>query len=53
MASTPTPQKKTGMVAVMEFFGMKAGQFRSEWAALSAAEKEQLKNGIENGTLTY
>jgi hypothetical protein len=41
------------MTAVMKFFGMKPQQFRTEWTALSAPEKEQLKNGVESGTLTY
>lgn len=45
--------KKTGMVAVMHYFGMKVAEFRKEWADLSAESKKQLTEGIENGTLTY
>ena len=41
------------MVDVMKFFDIKAGQFRLEWAELSQQDKDELKSGIDNGTLTY
>lgn len=41
------------MVDVMKFFGMKAPQFRLEWAKLTPEDKENLKDGVANGTLTY
>lgn len=31
----------------------KMAKFRAEWAELSDESKEQLKTGVENGTLTY
>lgn len=41
------------MVDVMKFFDMKPAEFRGEWAALSATDKEQFKAGIGDGSLTY
>lgn len=41
------------MVDVMKFFRMKPQEFRKDWAELSPQDKEDLKSGIENGTLTY
>lgn len=41
------------MTEVMRFFGMKAGEFRAEWAKLTDTDKAQLKEGVTNGTLTY
>lgn len=42
------------MVEVMRFFDYKnAAQFRKDWAELHGDDKEQLKNGIGDGTLTY
>lgn len=41
------------MVDVMKFFGMKPAEFRSQWQELSPKDKEDLKKGIGNGTLTY
>lgn len=41
------------MKAVMEFFGMKIGEFRKEWAELTDQDKEHLKTGVADGTLTY
>lgn len=38
---------------VMAFFDIKAAQFMKEWKELSAEAKEQLKEGIGNGTFTY
>jgi hypothetical protein len=41
------------MVEVMKYFGMKAGDFRTEWSKLTVQDKAQLTAGIKNGTLTY
>lgn len=40
---------------VREFFGMTVGQFRDEWTkqGLTEEDKEQIKAGIGNGTMTY
>jgi hypothetical protein len=43
--------------AVADFFGRKPGQtlkdWSEEWKLLSETDKEQIKEGIGNGTLTY
>jgi len=43
--------------AVADYFGRKTGQtlkdWTEEWKALSDEAKEQIKEGIGNGTLTY
>lgn len=36
-----------------EFFGMPAGDFVREWKLLSQKDKDDIKKGIEDGTLTY
>lgn len=41
------------MIKVMKFFEMNAAQFRTQWLQLIENDREQLKSGIENGTLTY
>ena len=41
------------MVEVMKYFGMKAGEFRAEWAKLTTEDKAQLTKGIKDGSLTY
>lgn len=41
------------MVEVMKYFGMKVTEFRAEWARLTDRDKEQLKRGVADGTLTY
>lgn len=45
---------ETTMNDVRKFFGYeKLGEFRNDWQLLSAVDKEQLKAGIGNGSLTY
>jgi hypothetical protein len=43
--------------AIKEFFGLRPGDtlksFTAEWASLSDQDKEQIREGIGNGTLTY
>lgn len=50
----------TGMLAVMRYFGMKPAEFKTQWAAMTDTDKEQLKNGVgtwdgekASGSLTY
>lgn len=38
---------------IMQFFEMDSATFMKEWRGLSAQDKEQIKSGIENGSLTY
>lgn len=39
--------------AIMAFFGMTASEMVKEWKRLSEADKEQIKSGIQDGTLSY
>lgn len=42
------------MVPVMKFFGYSsAGAFKNDWMKLTEQDREQLKEGVKNGTLTY
>lgn len=41
------------MVKVMQYFGMKAAEFRAQWTLLSEQDKADLTNGVKDGTLTY
>lgn len=47
------------MLKVFNFFsdnktnGYTLTQFRKDWEQLSDQDKEDLKTGVENGTLTY
>ena len=36
-----------------DFFGMSAAEFVRDWKLLPQKDKDQLKKGIEDGTLTY
>lgn len=38
---------------IMAFFGMSPREMTKEWKALSDKDKEQIKSGLENGSLTY
>lgn len=44
---------------IREFFGMTTAQFRAEWVrkeedgGLTALDREQIKQGIGDGSLTY
>ena len=40
---------------VREFFGMTVGQFRDEWTKqrLTDQDKQEIREGIGNGTMTY
>lgn len=38
---------------IRDFFGMSSADFAREYKALSTEDKEQIKAGIANGTLTY
>lgn len=39
--------------AVAEFFGGPLSQFSQEWRELDETSREQIKNGIGDGTYTY
>ena len=41
------------MKEVLAFFGIKIGEFRTEWAQLTPKDKEELIQGVKDGTLTY
>ncbi len=45
------------MKTVKDFFGMLPGQtlkdFTAEWQALTDTDKDQIKSGLGDGTLTY
>jgi hypothetical protein len=51
------PKRRSATVLLREYFGYREGdglaQFAAELKALSEDEKEQLAEGIHNGTLTY
>lgn len=48
------PEKKsTPMSEVMRYFGMKVGEFRDEWAKLTEKDRDELKRGVTDGSLTY
>lgn len=38
---------------VMAFFGMTAQEFTKEWRKMSQQDKEELRRGIGDGSLTY
>lgn len=38
---------------VVDYFGMKLSEFKKEWEKMTETDKEQLKKGIGDGTLTY
>lgn len=57
MTSTVTsPTAQATLKQVTDYFrlpGQTLKGFTEEWKALSEKDKEDLKNGIGNGTLTY
>lgn len=58
---TSTNKPASGMASVAKFFGMKLTDFRNQWSPsedytgprLTERDKEQLREGIANGSLTY
>lgn len=38
---------------LMSFFGMTVQQFTREWKMLTPEDKEQIKSGLANNSLTY
>lgn len=38
---------------IMAFFGMAPSEMTKEWKSLTDKDKEQIKNGIGDGSLTY
>jgi hypothetical protein len=51
--TTEEPKKTTGIKEVMNYFGMKSGEFMTQWRKLSDQDKADLRGGVLNGTLTY
>lgn len=45
--------QKSNVVQIARFFDMKAADAMAEFKMLSVEEKEQLGEGIRNGTLNY
>lgn len=41
------------LAKIREFFEMEMAEFKREWTALTPEDKAQLKQGMEDGTLTY
>lgn len=46
-------EKKSNVVQIAKFFGLKGKEAIDNIKALTDEDKRQLSNGIENGTLTY
>lgn len=46
-------QNTVTLKQVGDFFGMTSKEMMKEWKALSDTDKEQIKQGIGDGTLTY
>lgn len=44
---------EAGLKIVMQFFGMSAKDMMREWKLLSMKDREDISNGIANGSLTY
>lgn len=53
----PEEEKKTGIAGIYKFFGPRPGQsikdFADEFKMLTVEDKNQLREGIDNGSLTY
>lgn len=47
----------TGVAKAMKYFGKRAGDtlvgFKNEWQALTDEDQRQIRQGLEDGTLTY
>lgn len=44
----------TNLNAIRDYFGYEnAAAFRSDWMKLSKEDREQIKAGFDNGTMTY
>lgn len=44
---------KANIAEVMKALDMKPGEFRKEWAELADQDKDQIKEGVGNGTMDY
>ncbi len=42
-----------GMLGVKEFFEMGTREFANDWKELTDEDKEHLKKGVDDGSLTY
>jgi len=46
-------EASTGVKDIRDFFEMKTGEFMAQWKKLSDKDKAELKQGIQDKTLTY
>lgn len=53
MADKTALKPATSLVEVRKFFGIGMAEFKGEWMKLSPADREQLRQGIGDGTFTY
>lgn len=44
---------KASVKDVMDYFGMSTGEFKGQWLKLTQSDKDALKQGIGDGSLTY
>jgi len=45
--------KIASVLDVMHYFDMKPGEFKLDWMKMTVTDKDQLRAGIGNGSLTY
>lgn len=38
---------------IREYFGMNLSQFKTEWLTLPEKDRDQIREGLDNGSLTY
>lgn len=48
-----TDAKPATIATIAKFFGGPLGQFKKEWDLLTDSDKEQIRQGFNDGTLTY
>jgi hypothetical protein len=48
-----TALKKVTLNEIREFFEMNLSEFRAEWMPLGDDDKDDIKMGMENGSMTY
>lgn len=53
VAPPPASPPQASLKDVMKFFDIPTKEFTREWRALTDADREQIRQGIHNGTLTY
>lgn len=55
MTDTTAPKATGHLKMIRDFFGLKLGEMKGEWTngGLTDADKEQIVQGLSDGTLTY